>query len=60
MAELWQGLQGAHCLFEVEEESELAPPVVAAKLLKSTGAHKPNAYDFGGGVVVRQEYYASA
>ena len=33
--------------------------VVAAKLLQSTGAHKPNAYDFGGGVVLRQEYYAN-
>ena len=52
-------LQGAHCAFEVEEQADLAPAIIAAKLLHSAGAHKPNAYDFGGGLIVRQEYYAS-
>ena len=51
-------LQGAHCVLETEESADLAPGVLAAKLLQSTGAHKPNAYDFGGGEVLRHDYYA--
>ena len=54
-------LQGAHCAFEVEDpRNELDAALLAKKLLAATGAHKPNAYDFGGGLVVHQEYYAGA
>ena len=54
-------LQGAHCVFEVEDaKGELQPATVAAKLLQSTGAHKPNQYDFGGGLVEQCEYYAQS
>ena len=52
-------LHGAHCVLEVEDaQTELTPTRLASKLLAATGAHKPNAYDFGGGLVVEYDYYA--
>ena len=51
-------LHGAHCAMEVEEpRADLEAGGLAKRLLAATGAHKPNAYDFGGGQVVRYDYY---
>ena len=44
---------------EIEEVGELTAAIVAQKLLKCTGAHKPNAYSFGGGEVLRYDYYGA-
>ena len=50
-------LQQTHCSFEVASAAELTAEALAAKLLQSGGAHKPNAYDFGGGLVLEKEWY---
>ncbi|KOO34508.1 formin-like protein 20-like protein, partial [Chrysochromulina tobinii] len=50
-------LQQTHISFEVEGVDELTAQTIAAKLLHSGGAHKPNAFDFGGGQVLEEEWY---
>jgi hypothetical protein len=50
-------LQRSHVSFEADDAAALAPAAVAEKLLACGGAHKPNSYDFGGGLVVRKEWY---
>ena len=50
-------LQGAHLSLEVQGADDLAAESIASRLQHSGGAHKPNAYDFGGGRVVALEYY---
>lgn len=50
-------VQQTHCSFEVEGIEELTADAIAAKLLASGGAHKPNGFDFGGGQVLEREWY---
>ena len=50
-------LQQTHCSIEAESLEQLSAAVLADKLLQSGGAHKPNAFDFGGGLVLEKEWY---
>ena len=57
MGAIAEVLQQSHVSFEVQGPEDLSAEVVANKLQQCGGAHKPNAYDFGGGEVLQLEYY---
>ena len=48
MGAIAEVMQQSHVSFEVENADELEQGDIAAKLLQCGGAHKPNAWDFGG------------
>ena len=51
MGAIAEVLSDAHVSFEVEGGGELSEGVVVGKLLGACGAHRPNGFDFGAGVV---------
>ena len=51
MGAIAEVLSEAHVSFEVEGGGELSEGVVVGKLLGACGAHRPNGFDFGAGVV---------
>jgi len=53
MGAIAEVLQQTHVSFKVESASELSERSVVEKLLLSGGAHRPNAWDFGDGRVLR-------
>lgn len=57
MGAIAEVLQQSHVSFEVQGPDDLSAEIVANKLQQCGGAHKPNAYDFGGGEVLQLEYY---
>ena len=50
-------VQQTHLDLEIASSDELVPEPIAARLLASGGAHKPNAFDFGGGRLLEKEWY---
>jgi hypothetical protein len=58
MGAIAEVVQQTHCSIEAEDAAvHLSAEVIAEKLLQSGGAHKPNAFDFGGGLVLEKEWY---
>lgn len=57
MGAIEEVLQQTHCRIEAEDVAQLSAEKIAVKLLQSGGAHKPNAYDFGAGLVLEKEWY---
>ena len=50
-------LQQTHVAFEVESPRELSAEAIAARLLAAGGTHRPNAFDFGGGQLLREHQW---
>jgi len=57
MGAIQEVMQQAHVSIEAESVDELTQDIIIAKLLQCGGAHKPNAWDFGAGVLVESEWY---